>query len=235
AAFSPDGKLLATGGGPRDCNVVIWDAAKGELLQRLEGHEGAVHALAFDAASKHIISRSADQTGRRSEPRLTRPKPLVPVPPPNPNNENQNQNQNADNQNQNNDGATQPPPMPPPAAPPPPVASYKFLGHAGAVLALCMHGDADNETIIAADAAGTVRLWSVRQRGDFSGVRDHLAPISSLVFLDDQLLASGSHDKTVRVWDANGTMPRMLLAGHTAAVTSVSYSPMQKLLASGSF
>lgn len=228
AAFSPDSKLLATGGGPRDGTVVIWDAAKGEALQRIEGHEGAVHALAFDAAIKHIISGSADQSVRRTELRLTRPKPLMPVPPPNPNNENPNQ---ADNQNQNTDAAT--PPPPPPA--PPPAASYKFLGHVGAVLALCVHGEADNETIVAADAAGTVRLWSVRQRGDFSGVRDHLGPITSLVFLDDQVLASGSLDKTVRVWDANGTVPRMVFAGHTAGVSSVSFAPMQKLLASGSY
>jgi WD40 repeat protein len=232
-AFSKDGKYLASGGGGRDCNVIIWDVAKGESLQLLEGHGGPVQALAFTPDMKHIVSAGGDGTVRMSELRLVKPavKPLVPpMPPPNPNNENQNnENQNPNNENPAN------PPMPPPPARLPPPSSYKFLGHAGPVLAVALHGEGDNQTIISAGGDCTVRLWSVARRGDMSGVREHQGPIVSLVFMDDQQLLSGSHDKTARVWDASGTMSRMLLAGHGAAVSSVSYSPVQKLIASGSY
>ncbi len=43
--FSPDGRLLA-GRGP-DRSIRIWDAAAGKAIGQLDGHEGAVTAIAF--------------------------------------------------------------------------------------------------------------------------------------------------------------------------------------------
>ncbi|MBD2202217.1 hypothetical protein H6G33_11340 [Calothrix sp. FACHB-1219] len=50
---------------------------------------------------------------------------------------------------------------------------------------------------------------------------------------DGKLLASGSTDKTVRIWLPNGTLLQTL-AGHNDAVTSVSFSPDGRFLASAS-
>jgi WD40 repeat protein len=59
-AFSPDGKLLASGGD--DHTVRLWDVATGKELRKFTGHEGTVQALAFSADGKRLATASEDTT-----------------------------------------------------------------------------------------------------------------------------------------------------------------------------
>ena len=52
---------------------------------------------------------------------------------------------------------------------------------------------------------------------------------------DGQTLASGSGDKTVRLWDVKTGQHKATLQGHTDGVTSVAFSPDGLTLASGSW
>jgi WD40 repeat protein/tRNA A-37 threonylcarbamoyl transferase component Bud32 len=58
--FSPDGKLIASGGW--DKSIKIWDAATGSERMDLTGHEGAVWCVAFSPDGQRLASASADKT-----------------------------------------------------------------------------------------------------------------------------------------------------------------------------
>ena len=61
-AFSPDGKMLASGG--TDMTVQVRDSATGEPITTLTGHTNGITALTFSPDNRTLVSGSADGTVR---------------------------------------------------------------------------------------------------------------------------------------------------------------------------
>jgi WD40 repeat protein len=65
-AFSPDGHLIAAGGGlhgrRRNGDVVLWDSSSGRLVRKLQGHVEMLQSVVFSADGQRLLSAGADQT-----------------------------------------------------------------------------------------------------------------------------------------------------------------------------
>ena len=60
--FSPDGTRVLTAS--EDKTARLWDAATGQELQVLRGHEDWVHSAVFSPDGARVLTASADNTAR---------------------------------------------------------------------------------------------------------------------------------------------------------------------------
>ena len=88
---------------------------------------------------------------------------------------------------------------------------------------------------LAASNSNTVRLWIVETGEAWATLKGHSNLVGSVAFLDGgRTLASGSRDRTVKLWDiARAGAERDVLTGHTGRVYSLAFTPDGKTLASG--
>ena len=67
-------------------------------------------------------------------------------------------------------------------------------------------------------------------------LKAHLSSINSMAFSPDgQTLASGSADRTIKLWSLDSNIPLCTFSGHSSLIDTVAFSPDGRLLASGSW
>ncbi len=93
-------------------------------------------------------------------------------------------------------------------------------------------------TLLALAVAGGIAWRFLKGQGDFELVHTfsgHREEVTSVAFSPyGRLLASGSVDRTIKIWDVSSRQLKRTLTGHENSVESVAFSPDGHLLASGS-
>jgi WD40 repeat protein len=106
-------------------------------------------------------------------------------------------------------------------------------GHTASVRSVAF--SPDGHLLASGSEDNTVKLWDVATGQEVRTLRGHTDWVGSVVFSPDgRLLASGSGDNTVILWDVETGQAVHTLRGHTSWVSSVAFSPDGRLLASGS-
>ncbi len=87
----------------------------------------------------------------------------------------------------------------------------------------------------------SILFWSIKDKERLipEGLEGHYGQINTLALSSNLILASGSHDSTIRLWekvpDKLVAKSRGILKGHSSDILSVTWSPDGQILASGSY
>ncbi len=223
-AFSPDGRLVASGFLSE--GIKVWEADTGRRLQSLKGHSSSVNSVAFSPNSLWLASGSRDRSIKLWEMATGQEIKTL----------------------NGHDGEVRAVTFSPDGRWLASASHDQTLKLWGAVTGRevqSMTGHQNQVTSAAFSPDGrllasgsmdkTVKLWDVETGREIRTLEGHSRGVSSVAFSPDgRWLASGGDDKIVKVWETDTGRDVRTLTGHCNDVTSVAFSPDGELLAAGS-
>ncbi len=223
-AFSPDGKILASGSD--DTNSKLWDVSSGKEIQNLIGHNQGVYGVAFSPDGNSLATGGFDKiiklwdvSSGQEIRTLTGHTSIVSSVAFSP------------------DGST--------------LASSCYdntiklwdvssgqeirtlIGHTSKVYSVAF--SPDGKILASGSNDRNIKLWNPKTGQEIRTLTGHTDLVRSVAFSPDgSLLASGGYNSTIKLWNPKTGQEIRTLTGHTDNVLSVVFSPDGSMLASGS-
>jgi WD40 repeat protein len=190
--FSPDGRMLASGGADR--RIRLWNPDTGKIIYTFDGHQESVTAIEFMPNGKILISAGADRTIRFWDVEqkqllktiaahehkihavaISRDGRLI-------------ISGSSDRTVRVRELGT--------------ANNYILAGHQDRVLAVAI--SPDGNTIASGSIDGVVNLWDVHTQQLTASIPAHQSAVTSIVFQSTgQSLISASWDRTIKIWQLN--------------------------------
>jgi WD40 repeat protein len=215
-AVSPDGQLLAGGGGSADPTIKLWGVPDGRCLKNLSGHTNEIWSVAFSSDGRMLASGSTDRTIRLWSTLTGECLQIL-----------------TGHMHWVMSVAF--------SSQPDILASASFDRtidfwniHTGACIqtwqvgqSICSIAFSPSGDILASGSIErSIGLWHVATGECFQLLLGHTHFVWSVAFSSDgRLLASGSFDRTIRLWDVETGQCLKVLHGHESGVFSVAFVP----------
>lgn len=229
-AFSPNGKIMASGSG--DKTVKLWAVESGKQLRAMTGHEGYITAIAFSPNGKTLVSISSSREIKRWSVESGQELKSLDEHPVYINAKPASIDINAISSDgktlagvNNFDGTIQ-----------------LWSAESGEILktfpertdyirAIAFSPDGK---ILASSNDKIIKMWSTETGQQLKTFVGHTDPVDSITFSPDgKVLAVGGKDKTIELWSVENEKQIGNIPEHTNYIRALAFSPDGKTLAGG--